>query len=74
MQITVDELVENSDKYLNLIENQDIFITRDGQEIARLTKDLGHKRQALKALRNLKGIIPADVDLDAIRNERFQKK
>ena len=73
MQITIDELVENPEKYFAIVNNEDIFITRDGEEIARVTRDLGETREALRAVEALTGILPPDVDLEAARRERFLK-
>lgn len=73
MQISMAELAENLDKYVNLAQNEDIWISRDGQDVARLTSADTPKMKALKNFMKLKGILPADTDVDAIREERILK-
>lgn len=67
MQITVEELIGNPDRYLELLEDKDIFITKNGKEIAKLTK----ANPKTGIAESLFGILPADVDLDKARMERF---
>lgn len=67
MQITVEELTTNPDLYLNLLDEKDVFITRNGKSIAKLT---GIKpKQSIAD--SLFGILPADIDLDKARMERL---
>ena len=70
MSITATELKENLGKYLMLAETEDIFITKNGKVIAKLTSP--HKSR-LEAARSLFGILPKDTDFDAIKAERLEQ-
>lgn len=70
MYITVTELELNFDKYLNLVEKEDIFITENGKVIAKMTNPNADKRALVDSLF---GIIPADITLEEAREERLSK-
>lgn len=71
MQISIEELAENTEKYVKLAEDMEVKISRNGQEVARLT---GIETPKMKAARALKGILAGkDVDLDKLRMERIIK-
>lgn len=69
MQISVSELKANAGKYVSMVNEQDIFITRNGKMIARLTTAKLDKTVAAQALF---GILPSDAELDAAKKERFK--
>ena len=50
MTITVTELKANFNKYLMMVENEDINITKNGKNIATLTSGKEAKRTALYSL------------------------
>ncbi|MDD6966868.1 MAG: type II toxin-antitoxin system prevent-host-death family antitoxin [Firmicutes bacterium] len=68
-QISVSELKTNAGKYVTMAQSQDIFITKNGKLIARLTTAKPDKVAAAKALF---GILPSDVNLDDSREERLK--
>lgn len=68
-QISVSELKTNPGKYVTMAQSQDIFITKNGKLIARLTTAKPDKVAAAKALF---GILPNDVNLDESREERLK--
>ena len=70
MSITATELKLNLSKYLLLAEKEDIFITRNGKTIAKLTSPYQNRVEAAKSLF---GVIPDDITLDDARNERISK-
>jgi len=74
MQISVSELKANAGKYVELVDQQDIIITKNGKRIARLTNAKVDKVAAMNALI---GILPPDADadhaLDQARMERLMK-
>lgn len=70
MSITATELELNLGKYLALAEYEDIYITRNGKTIAKLTSPTSDRR---KMADSLLGIIPADITLEEARKERAQK-
>lgn len=68
-QISVSELKTNAGKYVTMAQSQDIFITKNGKLIARLTTAKPDKIAAAKALF---GILPSDVNPDESREERLE--
>ncbi len=70
MTITATEFKTNLGKYLALALHQDIYITKNGKNIAKLTSPATDKAAVLDSL---VGIIPADSDTD-IREERLERQ
>ena len=68
MLITVTELKANLGKYLLLAALEDIFITRNGKVVARLTSPYQDKLDTVDALF---GSIPAAMTLEEAREERL---
>ncbi len=73
MVVTATEFKTNLGKYLELAAAQDIFITKNGKNIARLTSPSINK---LSVLDNLVGIVPQDDSLDekTVREERLARQ
>ena len=73
MIITATEFKTNLGKYLEIAASQDIFITKYGKNIARLTSPAVNK---LALLDDLVGIIPENqtMDEDTIREERLARQ
>lgn len=71
MIVTATELKENMGKYLSLVTEEDIIITKNGKQIARLT-DVKDKR--LNAAYALFGALHNDIDIKDIRSERLANK
>lgn len=70
MSITATELKMNLGKYLLLAEKEDIFITRNGKVVAKLTNPYQDRVETAKSLF---GILPADITLEEARKERLDK-
>lgn len=68
MSITATELKANLGKYLLLAASEDIFITRNGKVVARLTSPYQDK---LDTVDTLFGSIPATMTLEEAREERL---
>ena len=73
MIVTATELKTNLGKYLEMAMSQDIFITKNGKSIARLTSPTVDK---LALLDDLVGIVPEDpaTDENTIREERLSRQ
>ena len=73
MFVTATEFKTNLGKYLEMARKQDIFITKNGKNIARLTSPTVNK---LTVLDSLVGIVPADdvTDDETIREERLARQ
>ena len=73
MIVTATEFKSNLGKYLEMAMKQDILITKNGKNIARLTSPTVNK---LAVLDSLVGVIPKDHTLDeeTIREERLVRQ
>ncbi|MGN0608342.1 MAG: type II toxin-antitoxin system Phd/YefM family antitoxin [Oscillospiraceae bacterium] len=70
MSITATELKMNLGKYLLLAETEDIYITKNGKIIAKLSNPNADRVEMAKSLL---GIIPADVTPEDAKAERADK-
>ena len=68
MSITATELKKNLGKYLALSSQEDIYITRNGKVVAKLSNPFQNRVDMAKSLF---GILPADVTLEEARKERL---
>ncbi len=73
MTVTATEFKTNLGKYLEIVMDEDILITKNGKVIAQLSRPQVNK---LAALRNLVGSVDAgdDTTLDAIKDERLKRQ
>ena len=73
MTVTATEFKTNLGKYLEIVLDEDIFITKNGKVIAQLSKPQFNK---LAALRSLVGIANngTDVTLNDIKDERLKRQ
>lgn len=67
-QLQQPELKMNLGKYLMLAETEDVFITKNGKVIAKLTNPNADRVEMAKSLF---GVIPADVTVEEARDERL---
>lgn len=67
MSITATELKSNLGKYLMLSATEDIFITKNGKIVAKLTNPFQDRVDIAKSLF---GIIPDSMTLEEAREER----
>ncbi|OUQ19651.1 type II toxin-antitoxin system Phd/YefM family antitoxin [Lachnoclostridium sp. An138] len=70
MSITATELKSNLGKYLKLAENEDIFITRNGKVVAKLSNPNADRVEMAKSLL---GVIPSDITVEEAQEERSSK-
>lgn len=70
MSITATELKENLGKYLAMASQEDIYITKNGKIVAKLSSPY-QDRVALA--KSLAGVIPADITLEEAKEERLSK-
>lgn len=68
MSITATELKQNLGKYLVLSTQEDIFITKNGKIIAKLTNP---HQDRVSVAQSLFGILPQDADLKEAKEERL---
>ncbi len=70
MIVTATEFKTNFGKYLDLISEEDIFITRNGKTIAKV---INPQISAVDSLRGMLKDIPSDITPDSLREERLLK-
>ena len=70
MLITATEFKTNMGKYLTLVNEEEIIITKNGKGIAKLSP---LKEDKVKMVESLLGIIPNDMTLEQAREERLKK-
>jgi len=71
MVITATEFKNNIGKYLLLVSTGDIFITKNGKHVAKLSSP---KEEHVEMARSLFGIIPDDgMTIDDVKKERLMK-
>lgn len=68
MSITATELKVNLGKYLMLAETEDIYITRNGKVVAKLSNPYQDRVDVAKSLF---GALSNDMSLEAAREERL---
>ena len=68
MSITATELKKNLGKYLALSSQEDIYITRNGKVVAKLSNPFQNRVDMAKSLF---GILPTDLTLEEAREERL---
>ncbi len=70
MSITATELKSNLSKYLILSATEDVYITRNGKVISKLTNPF---RERVDIAKSLFGILPDDATEEEARDERLGK-
>ena len=70
MSITATELKTNLSKYLLLSATEDIYITRNGKVISKLTNPFQDRVQLVESL---VGILPNTMTLENARKERLEE-
>ncbi len=70
MVVTATEFKTNFGKYLEMIAQEDIFITRNGKTVAKV---INPQVSAVESLRGLLKDIPSDIDTDFLREERLSE-
>lgn len=70
MSITATELKMNLSKYLLLSATEDIYITKNGKVILKLTNPF---QERVDIAKSLFGILPADITVNEARDERLSK-
>ena len=70
MSITATELKQNLSKYLLMAEQEDVFITRNGKVVAKLTNPYQDRVDMAKSLF---GILPKDISAEQAHKERLER-
>ncbi len=70
MSITATEFKMNLGKYLILSQTEDIYITKNGKVVAKLTNP---NQDRVDIAKSLFGVISADVTVEEAREERLNE-
>lgn len=70
MSITATELKLNLSKYLLLSATEDIFITKNGKVVAKLSNP---NQDRVDMAKSLFGVLPQDITLEEAKNERLDR-
>lgn len=70
VSITATELKQNLSKYLLMAEQEDVYITRNGKVVAKLTNPYQDRVDMAKSLF---GILPKDMTIDEAHRERLER-
>ena len=71
MSITATELKQNLGKYLLLSATEDVYITKNGKIVAKLTNP---NQNRVDTARSLFGILPENASLEDAKEERLDAK
>ena len=71
MTISATELKKNLSKYLTIAVDEDVFISKNGKIVAKLSNPYEDR---LAMAESLFGIIPSDITLEEARDERLSNK
>ena len=70
MYITTSELRENLATYIAKSSQEDIFITKNGKVVSKLSNPYENR---IKVAESLIGVIPDDISYDEVMEERLSK-
>lgn len=68
MSITATELKQNLGRYLLMAATEDVFITKNGKVVAKLSNP---NQDRVNMAKSLFGILPQDITLEEAKNERI---
>ena len=68
MQVSVSELKANTGKFIDLAQIQDIFITKNGKQVAKI---VGIKVDRVAAMKSTFGTISIDTIYEKVKEERL---
>ncbi len=84
MLVSISELKTNPGKYVEIANNEVVYITKNGKKVAMITgteTDKPHntykkmdKKEKVAAIKKLFGILSPDVDLEQARLERIRAR
>ena len=67
MSITATELKQNLGRYLLMAATEDVFITKNGKVVAKLSNP---NQDRVNMAKSLFGALPQDITLEEAKNER----
>ena len=70
MSITATELKKSLKKYLLMAAKEDVFVTRNGKVVAKLSNPY---QDRIEVAKSLFGILPSEMTLEESKEERLNK-
>lgn len=70
MTITSTELKNDLSKYLHLAETEDVFVTKNGRVMCKLSPVYEDK---IAIVESLIGVVPSNATIDEGKNERLKR-
>ena len=70
MTITSTELKNDLSKYLHLAEREDVFVTKNGRVMCKLSPVYEDK---IAIVESLIGVVPSNATIDEGKNERLKR-
>ena len=80
MQISISELKTNIGKYIDSSNEQDIYITKNGKQVAKIVSTRRDKEAEMQSLFGIAKLAPEyddpnyDLDYKVLREERIKRK
>lgn len=71
MLVTATEFKLNLGKYLELVQNEDIWVTKNGKTVAKLINPNVSSVDAISGI--LAGKVPTGIDRHSLREERLSR-
>ncbi len=71
MLVTATEFKLNLGKYLELVQNEDIWVTKNGKTVAKLINPNVSSVDAISGI--LAGKVPVGIDRHSLREERLSR-
>ena len=68
MSITATELKQNLGRYLLLAATEDVYITKNGKVVEKLSNP---NKDRVNMAKSLFGVLPQDITLEEAKNERI---
>lgn len=68
MSITATELKQNLGRYLLLAATEDVYITKNGKVVAKLSNP---NQDRVNMAKSLFGVLPQDITLEEVKSERI---
>lgn len=68
MSITATELKQNLGRYLLMAATEDVFITKNGKVVAKLSNP---NQDRVNMAKSLFGVLPQNITLEEAKNERI---
>lgn len=68
MSITATELKQNLGRYLLMAATEDVFITKNGKVVAKLSNP---NQDRVNMAKSLFGVLPQDITVEEAKNERI---